>query len=70
MTALREVKLLKELQSPHIVKLVDVFAHKNNLALVRMEDFFGVPTWYRVMAVLESASQREISHRSALPAGV
>ena len=42
MTALREVKLLKELQSPHIVKLVDVFAHKNNLALVRMKDFLGV----------------------------
>lgn len=34
MTALREVKLLRELQSPHIVRLVDVFAHKNNLALV------------------------------------
>lgn len=34
MTALREVKLLKELDSPHIVKLKDVFLHKNNLALV------------------------------------
>lgn len=34
MTALREVKLLKELDSPHIVKLMDVFVHKNNLALV------------------------------------
>ena len=35
MTALREVKLLKELNSPHIVKLLDVFVHKNSLALVR-----------------------------------
>lgn len=36
MTALREVKLLKELASPHIVKLMDVFVHKSNLALVSM----------------------------------
>ena len=34
MTALREVKLLKELDSQHIVRLMDVFVHKNNLALV------------------------------------
>ena len=34
MTALREVKLLKELQNARIVRLVDVFAHKQNLALV------------------------------------
>jgi len=34
-TALREIKLLKELQGPHIVQLLDVFPHKRNLSLVR-----------------------------------
>ena len=34
MTALREIKLLKELDSPHIVRLLDVFPHKRNLSLV------------------------------------
>jgi hypothetical protein len=35
MTALREIKLLRELHSPHIVRLLDVFPHKRNLSLVR-----------------------------------
>lgn len=34
MTALREIKLLRELEDPHIVRLLDVFPHKGNLALV------------------------------------
>ena len=34
MTALREIKLLKELDSPHIVRLLEVFPHKRNLSLV------------------------------------
>lgn len=33
-TALREIKLLKELHGPHIVQLLDVFPHKRNLSLV------------------------------------
>ena len=36
MTALREIKLLRELRGPYIVQLLDVFAHKRkNLQLVR-----------------------------------
>lgn len=35
-TALREIKLLKELRSPHLVQLLDCFPHKKrNLQLVR-----------------------------------
>lgn len=34
MTALREIKLLRELSSPHFVRLLDVFHHKVNLCLV------------------------------------
>lgn len=34
-TALREIKLLRELRSPYIVRLLDVFPHKHNLLLVR-----------------------------------
>ncbi|KAH0920069.1 hypothetical protein HID58_027729 [Brassica napus] len=33
-TALREIKLLKELKHPHIIELVDAFPHKENLHLV------------------------------------
>ena len=33
-TALREVKLLRELRSPHIVRLLDVFPQKRGVALV------------------------------------
>ena len=33
-TALREIKLLKELNGPRIVRLLDVFPHKGNLSLV------------------------------------
>lgn len=35
MTALREIKLLKELSHPNIIRLVDVFPHKRNLNLAR-----------------------------------
>lgn len=35
-TALREIKLLKELHGPHVVQLLDVFPHKGNLSLVSM----------------------------------
>ncbi len=35
MTALREIKLLRELHSPYIVRLLDIFPHKRNLSLVR-----------------------------------
>lgn len=33
-TALREIKLLKELKHPHIVELIDAFPHKGSLHLV------------------------------------
>jgi serine/threonine protein kinase len=36
MTALREIKVLKELHHPHILNLHDVFHHKRNLNLVRL----------------------------------
>ena len=35
MTALREIKLLQELQHHHVIELIDVFQHKRNLNLVR-----------------------------------
>ena len=34
MTALREIKILRELESPYVVRLLDVFPHKRNLSLV------------------------------------
>ena len=34
MTALREIKFLKELRHPNVVELMDVFPHKKNLLLV------------------------------------
>ena len=34
MTALREIKLLREIDNPYIVRLLDVFPHKRNLSLV------------------------------------
>ena len=34
MTALREIKLLRELHNPRMVQLLDVFSHKANLYLV------------------------------------
>ena len=34
MTALREIKLLKELQHPRIIHLLDIFEHKKTLSLV------------------------------------
>lgn len=34
MTALREIKLLRELHHPRLVQLFDVFSHKANLFLV------------------------------------
>lgn len=33
-TALREIKMLKELNHPHIILLIDAFPHKENLHLV------------------------------------
>lgn len=33
-TALREIKALKELKSPHVVELLDVFPNKSSLSLV------------------------------------
>ena len=36
MTALREIKVLKELHHPHILNMYDVFHHKRNLNLVRL----------------------------------
>ena len=33
-TALREIKLLKELDDPNIIKMIDVYSHKRNLYLV------------------------------------
>ena len=33
-TALREIKLLQELQHPNVIGLVDVFGHKSNVSLV------------------------------------
>lgn len=33
-TALREIKLLKELKDPNIIELIDAFPHKGNLNLV------------------------------------
>jgi len=33
-TAIREIKLLQEIKHQHVIKLVDVFAHKKNLNLV------------------------------------
>ena len=35
MTALREIKLLRELHNPRLVQLLDVFSHKANLYLAR-----------------------------------
>lgn len=40
MTALREIKLLRELEHEHIVRLLDVFPHKRNLSLVN--DSFNI----------------------------
>ena len=34
MTALREIKLLREIKNPYIARLLDVFPHKRNLSLV------------------------------------
>ena len=34
MTALREIRFLKELRHVHVVELLDVFPHKRNLMLV------------------------------------
>lgn len=33
-TALREIKLLKELKHPHVIELIDAFPHKENLHIV------------------------------------
>jgi cyclin-dependent kinase 7 len=37
MTALREIKLLREIENPFIVRLLDVFPHKRNLSLVSLK---------------------------------
>jgi hypothetical protein len=41
--ALREIKFLREIKSPHVVALLDVFEHKNNLALVSCRRGWGTP---------------------------
>ncbi len=33
-SALREIKVLKELKSPHVVRLLDVFPNKSGVSLV------------------------------------
>ncbi len=57
MTALREIKLLRELDSPHIVRLLDVFPHKQNLNLVisqlrRSLGYVCGPTWTCMVPLL------------------
>lgn len=42
MTALREIKLLREIDNPYIARLLDVFPHKRNLSLVRDLCFYLV----------------------------
>ena len=37
MTALREIKLLREIDNTFIVRLLDVFPHKRNLSLVSLK---------------------------------
>ena len=39
MTALREIKLLREIDNPFIVRLLDVFPHKRNLSLASLKTF-------------------------------
>jgi serine/threonine protein kinase len=34
-TALREMKLLRELQHPHVIRLIDAYRLKKNIELVR-----------------------------------
>jgi hypothetical protein len=34
MTALREIKILREIDNPFVVRLLDIFPHKRNLSLV------------------------------------
>lgn len=34
MTSLREIKLLREIHSPYVVDLLDVFPHKKKLTMV------------------------------------
>ena len=36
-TALREIKVLKELKHEHVLELMDIFHHKRNLNLVSAE---------------------------------
>lgn len=55
-TSLREIKLLRELRSPYVVSLLDVFPHKRKLAMVRiavvvMVVVFGV-CWGCVVGVV------------------
>ncbi|ORX69773.1 Pkinase-domain-containing protein [Linderina pennispora] len=38
MSAVREVKALRELQHPNVIELIDVFSHKTNLNLIVIKD--------------------------------
>ena len=44
MTALREIKLLREVDNPFIVRLLDVFPHKRNLSLVSLKSLVSPMT--------------------------
>ena len=51
MTALREIKLLREIDNPYIVRLLDVFPHKRNLSLVcRSPSILSKAPWHVVLA--------------------
>jgi hypothetical protein len=64
-TALREIKLLKELQSPFLVKLIDVFPHKRNLLLVCAQTDRSTPPQGNPKGRLPSA-QLQTENRRAL----
>eukprot|EP00879_Flechtneria_rotunda_P016975 GHRR01017771.1.p2 GENE.GHRR01017771.1~~GHRR01017771.1.p2 ORF type:complete len:111 (+),score=14.34 GHRR01017771.1:389-721(+) len=47
-TSLREIKLLREIKSPYIVELIDVFPHKRKLNMVRCHLLLlPPPSWNR-----------------------
>ena len=57
-TALREIKLLRELRSPHLVSLLDVFPHKRkNLLLVRHGPRHSEPATFQADGAVWASSQ-------------